>query len=364
MRISILLPDLRYGGVERVRVKLAYEFKKLGHDVEFVLMQKRGELLQEVVASFKIVDLNVTRVRNMPHALIRYLNNNCPDSLLVAMWPITTMAAICAKLSKCDCHVLLSEHCQLSSQYRVKGILHWITMRASMAVGYRLAHARVGVSSGVAADSSKLAYMKANGFQVIYNPLLYENKIVDTSNVDAHNTWGVNRGARILTVGRFKSQKNQTLLINAFAKIKSISNAKLMLIGNGNDADKLQELVAKLGISDQVEFLGYQNDPTPFYATADLFVLSSDYEGFANVIVEALSFGLPVVSTDCPSGPSEILENGRYGRLVPVGDVDALAQAIEETLNTPVDKEALIRRAADFSPEIAARKYLDLLGLS
>jgi len=126
----------------------------------------------------------------------------------------------------------------------------------------------------------------------------------------------------------------------------------------------LRRLAAELGIANRVIFAGFHSDPSPFYATADLFVLSSNHEGFGNVIVEALSFGLPVVSTDCPSGPAEILENGRWGRLTPVGDAQALARAMDESLSTPVDRDALKRRAADFSPEIAARKYLDLLGLS
>jgi glycosyltransferase involved in cell wall biosynthesis len=137
-----------------------------------------------------------------------------------------------------------------------------------------------------------------------------------------------------------------------------------MMLGQGEGETKLRSLAAELGISDRVIFAGFQADPSPFYAAADLFVLSSDLEGLPTVLIEALSFGLPVVSTDCPSGPAEILENGRWGRLVPVGDADALARAMGEALAAPVDREALKRRAADFSPEIAARKYLELLGLS
>ena len=137
-----------------------------------------------------------------------------------------------------------------------------------------------------------------------------------------------------------------------------------MLLGEGHNHAMLRALAGELGIADHVIFAGFHADPSPFYATADLFVLSSNHEGFGNVIVEALHFGLPVVSTDCPSGPAEILCSGRWGRLVPVGDADALARAMDEALGAAVDCEALKRRAADFSPEIAARKYLDLLGLA
>ena len=140
--------------------------------------------------------------------------------------------------------------------------------------------------------------------------------------------------------------------------------ARLMIVGQGQNEAKLRALVRELGLEGRVIFAGFHVDPAPFYASADLFVLSSDYEGFGNVIVEALSFGLPVVSTDCPSGPAEILGYGRWGGLVPVGDEEALAGAMAAALSAPVDRDALRARAADFAPEIAARKYLDLVGLS
>lgn len=171
--------------------------------------------------------------------------------------------------------------------------------------------------------------------------------------------WTAAPGGRILTVGSLKAQKNHPLLLRAFARLAR-PDARLMILGGGDDAP-LRRLAAELGIADRVVLAGFHLDPTPFYQTADLFVLSSDHEGFGNVIVEALAQGLPVVSTDCPSGPAEILEGGRWGALVPVGDAEALAAAIDRALATPHDPDALKRRAADFAPAIAARRYLDLL---
>jgi len=178
----------------------------------------------------------------------------------------------------------------------------------------------------------------------------------------AEAAWG-GGGPRILTVGNLKPVKNHPLLLRAFAALGR-PEARLMLLGQGRNEAALRALADSLGIGDRVIFAGFHPDPAPFYATADLFVLSSDHEGFGNVIVEALSCGLPVVSTDCPSGPAEILENGRFGRLVPVGDAGALTAAIDLALSAPVDKAAQKVRADVFAPEIAARKYLDLLGLS
>src|SRR5690606_26732556 len=135
----------------------------------------------------------------------------------------------------------------------------------------------------------------------------------------------------------------------------------LCILGEGEERPRLQALVDALGLDGRLLLPGYQSDPAPWYAHADLFVLSSDHEGFGNVIVEALEQGVPVVSTDCPSGPREILEGGKYGTLVPVGDAAALASAIDDALSREHNHDALKRRAQDFSVDKAADAYLDLL---
>ena len=149
-------------------------------------------------------------------------------------------------------------------------------------------------------------------------------------------------------------------MLRAFAELKE-PQARLMLIGNGPLETELKAFSRSLGIADRVIFPGFEPDPTPFYKTADLFVLSSDYEGFGNVIIEALACGTPVVSTDCPTGPAEILANGKFGRLTPVDEVGAFAEAIRETLLQDRRPEELRARARDFALEQAAQAYLDLL---
>lgn len=232
-----------------------------------------------------------------------------------------------------------------------------------MSATYRMADCVAGVSDGVARDIERLAGLSQGSVAVLHNPIPQRAIPKGHAGAEAEALWNGQRGERILTVGSLKDAKNHPLLLHAFAQ-SSRPTSTLMFLGQGQNEPMLRALAADLGVADRVIFAGFHADPSPFYATADLFVLSSDYEGFGNVIVEALSFGLPVVSTNCPSGPAEILENGRWGRLTPVGDAEALARAMDEALSTPVDREALKRRAADFSPEIAARKYLDLLGLS
>jgi glycosyltransferase involved in cell wall biosynthesis len=361
LAVAILLPDLRGGGAERVMVDLAREFARLGHTVEFVLMKATGDFLPETQHEFTLVDLATPRARNVAPALARYLRQRRPDALIAAMWPLTVIAPFAARMAGFRGHVLVSEHAMLSQQYAPRGRLHRLALRASTFAGYRLASARVGVSHGTCADMAALSGMAPDRFVPIHNPVRPAIRPSPDS-LDAANVLWATDGPRILTVGNLTPVKNHNLLLRGFAAMDR-PDARLMLLGQGGNEAALRALASDLGVADRVIFPGFHADPSPFYATADLFVLSSDHEGFGNVIVEALSFGLPVVSTDCPSGPAEILEGGRFGRLVPVGDAPALARAMEDALAAPVDREALIRRAADFAPEIAARKYLDLLGL-
>lgn len=361
--ISILLPDLRGGGAERIRLVLAHEFVRLGHSVEFALMQTRGEFLEEARDHFDIIDLNCPRARNLPITLARYMRRACPDAVLAAMWPLTTIAPIARRLSGQRCKVLVSEHGILSAQYASWGRAHRLALRSSMALGYRMVDARVGVSGGVAQDMAALAGMPPDLFDVIHNPVPPRPAPTNDALRQAEALWDTPSGARIVHVGSLKPVKNHPLLLRAFALIAD-PDARLMLVGTGQGEADLRALAADLGIAERVIFAGFHSDPTPFYITADLFALSSDYEGFGNVIVEAMACGTPVVSTDCPSGPAEILENGRYGRLVPVNDPAALAAAMQATLSEPPDSATLKRRAADFSPAIAAQRYLDLLGMT
>lgn len=357
--ISLLLPDLRGGGVERVRILLAQEFLARGYKVDFVLLRCQGDLVGSVPRGARVVDLGVHRLRYLPKPLIAYLRKERPRALLAAMWPVTSLAAISCYLAGSQTRVVISEHTTLSRAYATYGRLYLLGMKFCLAATYRLADERVGVSAGVVADLASLAAIAPERFKIVHNPvyLSQDQPILE----EAERVWGTSGGKRILTVSNLKPAKNHALLIRAFARLLRSIDATLMLIGDGPLREELKRLARAEGVANRVVMPGFISDPKPFYLTADLFVLSSQYEGFGNVIVEALSCGLPVVSTDCPGGPAEILDHGRFGRLVPIDDVDALANAMAEALTTPTDRELLRQRAADFSPDKVAEKYLQLL---
>ncbi len=357
-KIAVLIPDLRGGGAERVNLLLLNEFIKSGHDVDLLLLCKQGELLIEVPEQARIIDLRAGRIRKAFMPLARYLRARRPDALLVSMWPLTTLAILAAFFSRYRGCVVTVEHSALSLSPQNNGISGFV-LRASMRWLNAYSDVVVGVSAGVIEDL-KLLGLPTCLCRVIHNPIA----ISDTSEIPEswkeHPWVNCADSHRLLSVGSLKQAKDYpTLLHSVKMLVDSGCDVSLLILGNGPLQAQLEELCLAIGIDKHVHFGGFALDPGPFYRAADLFVLSSKWEGFGNVIVEALAAGTPVVSTDCKSGPSEILKNGEYGRLVPVGCPSALAKAIEESLLEPYDPEVLKARAKDFSPEIIAKRYLE-----
>ncbi len=347
---------MREGGAERMRLVLAKHWSSQ-YDIEFLLLMKRGELLELIPENIQVTELNVTRYRYLLPSLVRYIRQEKPDVILAAMWPLTVIAPLATKLSLQKTICVISEHGILSAQYKDQGRLHDVELKASMAISCRLSDKVIAVSKGVARDIAKLSSLPLESIDVIYNPA---SKIAQ-NNSQLDNPFNGREGLSIIAVGRYKKVKNHVLLIKAFALVRKKIKATLYLVGDGEFREEYEALIESLNLQESVVLTGFISDPSAYYSYADLFVLSSNYEGFGNVIVEAMDVGTPVVATDCESGPREILEDGKYGILVPVRDVDALASAMLESLEREHDHEALKRHAATFSVDKIAAQYLEVM---
>lgn len=358
-KIAIFLPDLRGGGAERVFLNLSKGFVARGYAVDMVLIRRQGELLDQLPSKVSVIDFDKSRIRSTFLPLLRYLRNAKPDALITVMWPLTIIGTLAFLVSGIKTKVVVSDHNTLSLSTADDTCIKRFLLSKTIKYVYPLANIRLAVSNGVAADVEQLSGLKQDTIKVIYNPI--ESPSYDLSVVRLAALESTNEVRTIISVGAFKAQKNQMVLIKAFAKVKARLNARLIILGDGVMRAELEQLVQQLGLDDSVSLPGFKKDIQAYYQTADVFVLSSNYEGFGNVIVEALAHGVPVVSTDCPSGPREILCDGKYGKLVAVGDVDALADAIVASLGQAHDPVRLIRRAADFSIERIASQYLELL---
>jgi glycosyltransferase involved in cell wall biosynthesis len=360
-KIALFIPSLMPGGVQRVMLNLSHGLIEHGYRVDMVLVKAHGLLLGQVPQGVRVVDLNATSVLASLPALWRYLRREKPAAVLSAQ-PHCNLAAIWARmLSGTHPRLVVSEHNTLSNSlshtHQNKDKLFPRLMR----IFYPAADAIVAVSKGVAEDVRNATGLPGDKFHVIYNPIVFLGLESMAAAPLEHPWFAKGQPPVILNAGRLAAQKDQATLINAFALLRARRSARLVLLGEGEKRAELEALAAQLGITESTAFLGFDENPFKYMARCAVFVLSSRWEGFGNVLVEAMTCGAQVVSTDCPSGPAEILENGKFGRLAPPGDAAALAAAIESALDNPLPVKLIRARADAFSIEAATEKYLRLL---
>jgi glycosyltransferase involved in cell wall biosynthesis len=221
----------------------------------------------------------------------------------------------------------------------------------------------VAVSAGVAEDTVRIARLPRERISVIRNPVITPDLERLAAEPCPHPWLAPGQPPVILGAGRLQRQKDFPTLIRAFARLQRGRDCRLAILGEGGSRPKLEALIGQLGLSDRVALLGFQDNPYPYLARARLFVLSSAWEGSPNVLTEAMALGTPVVSTDCPSGPFELLDGGRFGPLVPVGDVEALAAAMQRTLEQGLAPGVLRSAVAEYEQGRSAARYLKVLGL-
>lgn len=363
--IWFVLPKLQVGGIERNRLRMIRQCRRWGIHVEIILVEERGALLSDIPADVPVHVLDRPFKAVFPLRLAALIRRNRPGFLISAVDDVNVMVALAQQLSATGTPMLFSNHNALSVAHRsAKGTerIKNRLLRKLLPRAFKRARAVVAVSNGVADDLATFLDFPRERISVIYNPVIereshgYEAPRSDQSHPE--------HTPRILFVGRFVEQKDIPTLLAAFAALLSEREAQLTMVGDGPLREAIEAEARQLGIERSISFTGEIADPLPLMQKADLLVLSSQYEGLGNVLIEAMSVGTQIVSTDCPHGPSEILEDGRWGQLVPVGDPVALAGAMRRSLDGEfrVGPYLLQKRAREFTVERATRRYLELVG--
>ena len=345
-RIALFTPTLYYGGVERVVVNLARGFLGIGYAVDIVAANASGEFGEFVPPEARVVSLRARRVISSLPALVRYLRRERPQVVIAAMTHCSIMALWARKLARIDTQVVATEHVVMTSS-----VAHDRRTRAQMMpllarLSYGGADAIVAVSAGVADDVAAQTGTPRDRIQVIYNPVVTPELLSNADAPATHPWFEAAQPPVVVSVGRLEVQKGYPMLIRAFSRVRATRPARLLILGEGSQRAELEALVRELGVQEDVHLPGYEGNPYAYMAHAAVYVLSSISEGMGVVIVEAMALGAPVVATDCRGGPRELLQDGRLGKLVPVGDADALAAAIQATLDNPpprVPREELER---------------------
>jgi glycosyltransferase involved in cell wall biosynthesis len=360
-RIAVVLQDLAGGGAERVMLNLAKGLAGAGHEVQLVLVRRAGAYLTRMPADVEVVTLNSGRTIKSIGPLARYLRAQQPDAVISALPHVNIITVLARALSNRPTTVIVTEHIHVSvDRYKVREPLVRASYRVIPFV-YRLADHVVAVSNGAADDLARVLRVERSRVQMIYNPIDVDDIVASNGTKPDHKWFAAGAHKILLGVGRLTEQKDFPTLIRALGILRREDDWKLIVLGDGPDRDDLLALIREANLSEHVDLAGFRHDSYRFMAYANAFALSSKWEALPTVLIEALACGVPIVSTDCPSGPREILDGGRFGRLVPVGDSSALAAAVSAQARTPLDKGQSLARAYSFSTQKAVQNYLHLI---
>lgn len=357
--LAIFVPSMAGGGAERVMAMVANGIASLGYSVDLVLANRSGPYLDEVEPGVNIVDLGASRVARSLIPLMRYLKRRRPSVLLSALMHANVIAVVAVVLTGRQVRVMVSER---DAVFPAGDRLLARWTRALTAAAYRRADGIITVSDGVRQDVIRELQHDEDKVITVHNPIDIEEIERLALQPTGHSWLDSSSQPVFLAVGRLEPAKGFDVLLEAVAKMRSETPVRLVILGEGSLRDELVDLAGSLGLAHQVDFPGFQRNPFSWMARCDVFVLSSRNEGLPNVLIQAMACGARIVSTDCPHGPAEILEGGRWGSLVPVGDADALALAMEEAIRQH-DAPAVTRRARDFSKEQSVRRYVASLRL-
>ena len=358
--MALFLPSLDGGGTERVMLELGRGLYGRGFAVDVLVTRPGGAYWGSVPQGVRLIDFNLRKAIFSLPRLLRYIRREQPDVLVATMDTPNALALVAQTLFARNLALIIRQENTFSKQLDTAGFQQRVSMLFVRWLAHR-ADAIVAVSNGVADDFKRTAPKAAHLVHTIFNPVVTPELFESARASVTHPWFGDPQTPVIMTAGRLTFQKDHPTLLRAFAEVVRSHPARLLILGEGPDRVMLTTLARQLGIADTVDFVGFQTNPYAWMARARIFVMSSRFEGLPTVLIEALACGTPVVSTDCLSGPREILEGGELGPLVPVGDWRGLARAMLDVLDNPVSQERLLAKANRYSADAAVSRHVELV---
>lgn len=362
LHIAVYMQDLAGGGVERMTLDLIRQLQAAGHVVTLLLHARRGELLGLLSPEIRTIGFETSRVLADVRPLARFLRQHRPDVLMASLDHNNIAALLAKAVARTRTPVIICQHNALSIGAWQKASWKYRVVPAFYRLLSPLAAAIVAVSDGVARDVSAASGIARHRIATIHNLVIGPDFAARAAEPISH-PWFNRPGPPVyLSVGRLVPAKDHATLLRGFARHSaSGADARLMILGNGLLQPELEALARGLGIADRVAMPGFVGNPLPYMRRAAAFVLTSPREGFSNVLVEALGVGTPVIAMAGSFGPDEILDGGRYGRLLPPGNVEALAAAFSPDLRDTWPSELLKARALSFTFAAGTARYLELM---
>ena len=359
-RLALFIATMAGGGAEHAIARLADGLAERGYAVDLVLLRKDGPNLAQLAPDVQVIELGSRGVFSAIRALAVYLRRRRPAGLLAAMTYPNLMAVLARFWSRAPVQVVLSEQNQPSSFFDGRKLAR-LKVYAYYSLIYRWADEVTAVSDGVGDDLARVARLRRDRVKTVYNPVVSDELTRQAAEPVDHPWFEPGQPPVLLAIGRLEPQKDFATLLRAFSRVRQNRDTRLIILGDGQQRPALEQLRDELDLRQHVAMPGFAANPYAYLARSAMLVMSSAHEGLPTVLIEALACGTPVVSTDCPSGPHEILKGGELGPLVPVGDDAALAEAIERTLEKPIASDNLRQRGADFSIRQSLDHYEGLL---
>jgi glycosyltransferase involved in cell wall biosynthesis len=362
IRIAFYVNSLAGGGAERATVRVANGLQRAGFSVDLVLGRKEGPYIDEVADGVNVVELGSTAAAHNTWRLWRYVQRAQPVALVSTGTPLNVRAVLVKYLATFRLNVVLTERNMLSHNVKHARRFRNRFFPLLVRLTYQLADNVVAVSNAVADDLVRITHLPLDRIQVIYNPVITPDLWTLAAEPVGHAWFEDNTISVVLGVGRLHPQKDFTTLLHAFSLLDRRHRARLVILGEGPERDRLIAAAKGLGIQDAFDLPGFVPNPLPYFARARVFVLSSAWEGLPAVLIQALACGCSVVSTDCAGGIREILKDGAYGELVPVGDAMAMASAMARALEGHGRRPNDIAEAVSYFEEKACEdQYARLL---
>lgn len=357
-KVTMILPDFGGGGAERIMVFLANAFSEREILTTFLVGRAEGPVLADLSPKVQLIDLGVARfVRALP-ALVRHMNRTAPDAVLSALTHANLVTLLAGRMARRRPRIVVAEHNSTTMLANAGGGAKQMVKTTLMRSLYPRADCITFVSHAMQAEFAALLGLTPDRLETIYNPVPIEQLRKMASNAPGHPWLAQKKGPVVIAAGRLTEQKDFPTLLRAFARAPP--QARLVIFGEGPDRGALEALRAELQLEDRVSIPGFVGNLPAELAASDLFVLSSRWEGLPGVLLEALALNVQVVSTNCPTGPEEILQGGRWGRLVSVGEVADMASAMQAALDRP-DVVAGPEVLARFDPHHIVEQYLSVL---
>ena len=362
-KIACFFATSGHSGVDRAMKHLIPALVERGYPVDLLHVRKHGPHIEGEMSGLRRIDLGSSHVYPSLPALVRYLRRERPTVMLSDKDRVNRTALLARFLAGVDTRLVLSSGTTISIDLASRGAFDRWLQRNSMGKLYGFADRVIVTSRGVADDMAAYTGLARSKIEVVPSPVVPEYCFHQTLPRPDHPWFQAGEPPVILGVGELCMRKDFATLIRAFARVRSQRRCRLVILGKGRQHEELLALARELGVAEDVDLAGFQPNPYAFMQHAALFAFTSRWEGLGFVVIEALAVGTPVVSTDCPSGPREILQDGRYGPLVPVGDDEAMAQAMAQTLDNPLPADVLKEAARPYEIEASTDAYLAALGL-